>query len=44
MIIGDRQRLEHMKKHCEEIAGTIVRFGQTYEILRRISIISSLWQ
>ena len=29
---SDFQRIEHIKKYCEEIAGFIVRFGEDYAI------------
>jgi len=29
---GDIQRIKHMKRYCEDIAGFIVRFGEDYKV------------
>jgi len=32
MTSGDVQRLQHIKTYCEDIAETIARFGQNYDL------------
>ena len=35
----DLQRIQHIKTYCEDIAETVVRFGNDYNYLNQIKIL-----
>ena len=36
---SDLQRIQHIQTYCEDIADTIARFGEDYDVFARIKII-----